>query len=675
MNAFVSKLSSIDKDTCSRLELKTLQVNMGNLCNQQCKHCHVDAAPDGKNIMSKETVDDILIFLSKGENLVLDITGGAPEMNPHFEYFVHSARPMVKEIIVRTNLTVFFELGKEHLPSFFKQNQVHLIGSLPCYSQENVDRQRGTGVFEKSINALKILNNQGYGKDPKLVIDLVHNSGGAFLPAPQESLEKDYKRFLKSKQDIKFNRLITITNAPINRFKDELEALNKYDDYMDLLEDSFNEGVVGGIMCRTLLSVGFDGTVYDCDFNQSLGMALHDEKGENINIRSLGPDDLTLKAIIFDDHCFSCTAGSGSSCQGTLQDNNSIEPEGKTRDLVRQYYGKVLSTAGDLKTNACCALEDIPPYIKKIEAFIEREIIEKFYGCGSPIPNVLEGCSLLDLGCGTGKDVYLASYLVGEEGRVIGVDMTDQQLEVARKYIDPQTRKFGFLKPNVELKKGYIEDLKEIPIEDDSMDVVISNCVINLSPDKKAVFKEIFRVLKPGGELYFSDVFARRRIPEHLKEDPVLYGECLGGALYIEDFRRMLREIGCLDYRVVSKRRITLDNAELEAKAGMIDFYSMTVRAFKLDGLEDICEDYGQVAIYLGTISESPHEFLLDDHHIFIKDKPMLVCGNTASMLQETRYARHFRIIGNKDIHYGLFDCKPEAKAKQEDTSIGGSCC
>lgn len=208
------------------------------------------------------------------------------------------------------------------------------------------------------------------------------------------------------------------------------------------------------------------------------------------------------------------------------------------------------------------------------------------------------------------------------------------------------------------------------------MDVVISNCVLNLSPDKLGAFSEIFRVLKPGGELYFSDVFTGRRIPESLQYDPVLYGECLGGAMYTEDFRRLLRAIGCQDYRVVSSRRIDLGHAESETKIGMVDFYSMTIRAFKLGSLEDICEDYGQVAVYLGTVPDYPHFFDLDDHHRFITGKPMLVCGNTAAMLEETRFSKHFRVTGNRAVHYGPFDCSPAAaKAASDAGSAGGACC
>lgn len=343
---------------------------------------------------------------------------------------------------------------------------------------------------------------------------------------------------------------------------------------------------------------------------------------------------------------------------------------------VKEYYGNILQTTRDLKTNACCSMESLPLYIQKILEKVDSEIINKFYGCGSPIPPALEGCTVLDLGCGTGRDTYIFSKLVGEKGKVIGVDMTDEQLEIAHRHIDSQMRKFEFPKANVEFRKGYIEDLGKIGIKDNSIDVVTSNCVINLSPDKRAVFAEIFRVLKPGGELYFSDILSGCRVPEHLQSDPVLLGECLGGALYLEDFRRILRDLGCLDYRVFSKRRVTLDDMEIKIKVGMIDFYSMTIRAFKLGSLEDICEDYGQVAIYSGTIPESTHQFILDGHHIFKDAEPMLVCGNTASMVQETRYGKYFEVIGDRSTHYGPFPCGPASdKIESDDCSAGGSCC
>ena len=355
----------------------------------------------------------------------------------------------------------------------------------------------------------------------------------------------------------------------------------------------------------------------------------------------------------------------------------SAEGNGKrTHELVKEYYGEQLNDQRDLKTSACCSPDSLPQEYREILNKIEPEILQKFYGCGSPIPNALEGKTVLDLGCATGRDVYLVSKLVGPRGFVIGIDMTDSQLHIAQKHLDTQMERFGFNKPNADFRKGYIEDMTSAGIEDDSIDVVISNCVINLSPDKKSVFKEIFRVLKPGGELYFSDIFSGRRIPEALQNDPVLLGECLAGALYIEDFRRLLREIGCPDYRIISKRAVNTDAPEIEAKIGMVDFYSITLRAFNLDNLEDICEDYGQVAIYKGTLPDSPHRFMLDDHHVFFTGKPMLVCGNTAAMLQETRYSDYFEIIGDRSTHYGSFDCKPSAAfLVNQETNVGGSCC
>lgn len=342
-----------------------------------------------------------------------------------------------------------------------------------------------------------------------------------------------------------------------------------------------------------------------------------------------------------------------------------------TQESVREYYGRVLSTSADLKTSACCTAESLPAHHREIVGQIHPEVLEKFYGCGSPIPHDLGGRTVLDLGCGSGRDAFLLSRLVGPRGRVIGVDMTPEQLEVARRHVDYHTERWGFDRPNVEFLEGYIEDLRALGIEDDSVDVVVSNCVINLSPDKESVFAEIFRVLKPGGELYFSDVFSGRRVPAPLAADPVLLGECLGGAMYTEDFRRLLRGLGVLDHRVVSRSRIDLTSTEVEAKAGMIDFHSMTIRAFKLP-LEDICEDYGQVAFYLGTVPESPHSFTLDDHHVLRAGMPMLVCGNTAAMLQDTRFGRHFRVVGDRSVHFGPFDCAPAPAA---GAPAGGACC
>lgn len=345
-------------------------------------------------------------------------------------------------------------------------------------------------------------------------------------------------------------------------------------------------------------------------------------------------------------------------------------------ESLKEYYGSVLQGSEDLKTSACsCTDEGLSPSIKVALAEIEDEILARFYGCGSPLPPLLDGCTVLDLGCGSGRDAYLSSRLVGPSGTVIGVDMTEEQLDVARRNLPAQMKRFGYANPNVEFLHGYLEDLAAVGIADNSVDIVISNCVLNLSPDKEAVFSEIFRVLKPGGELFFADVFSGRRVPEALQDDPVLHGECLAGAMYREDFRRTLRHVGCLDHRVVTSRRINIESPEIEAKIGMVDFYSVTVRAFKLDRLEDVCEDYGQVATYRGTIPEWPHYFDLDDHHRFLKDKPMLVCGNTAAMLQETRYNAHFTIQGDRSRHFGAFDCAPAAANVIGNDASGSACC
>ena len=347
--------------------------------------------------------------------------------------------------------------------------------------------------------------------------------------------------------------------------------------------------------------------------------------------------------------------------------------ESSVIEKVKDYYGKQLQGNEDLVSGACCCTEKPPAEIREILPLIADEIMSKFYGCGSPLPPLLSGMTVLDLGCGTGRDVYIASKLAGESGCVTGVDMTTEQIEVARKYQEEQRGRFGFKSSNVKFLQGYIEDLKSLGIEDNSVDVVISNCVINLSPAKEQVFREIYRVLKPGGELFFSDVFSDRRIPEALAADPVLRGECLSGVLYTEDFRRIMAASGWADFRYTSVRALDMGGEGIEEKLGFAAFSSRTVRAFKLADLEDICEDYGQVAYYDGSIPGHPHYFDLDDHHRFFTGKPMLVCGNTASMLSNTRYGKAFKVVGDRSAHYGIFGgCGGEGSA---DDPAAGSCC
>lgn len=347
-----------------------------------------------------------------------------------------------------------------------------------------------------------------------------------------------------------------------------------------------------------------------------------------------------------------------------------------THVKVSDYYGKVLQTKKDLKTSACCSLDKVPDYVKKPLKLIEDEIQAKFYGCGAPFPLVLDGMKILDLGCGTGRDCFVLSYLVGEQGEVVGIDMTDEQLEIGNKYLSSQMEKFGYKKPNVRFIKGYIEDLKNLDLPDNYFDIVISNCVVNLSPDKPAVMSEVYRVLKPGGEFFFSDVYADRRLPDWAKEDPILLGECLGGALYWKDFERLANQVGFIDPRISACSKIDLLDADTIRKIGFVNFNSITYRLFKLAQLETACEDYGQTATYKGTVSQSPHHFVLDNHHVFQTNKPMLVCSNTASMLQDTRLSKHFTITGDTSVHYGIFEgCGETPIIGSADDQPQGGCC
>lgn len=339
---------------------------------------------------------------------------------------------------------------------------------------------------------------------------------------------------------------------------------------------------------------------------------------------------------------------------------------------VRHYYGSVLQSSGDLKTGACCSVDAMSPALRRLLDDVHPEVRDRFYGCGSPLPPALEGMTVLDLGCGSGRDAYLLSRLVGPHGRVIGVDMTAEQLAVARAHSAWQAERYGYATSNVDFIEGYIEDLAGCGIADASIDVVVSNCVVNLSPEKPRVFREIMRVLKPGGELYFSDVFADRRIADELRRDPVLLGECLGGALYHEDFRRLMFEVGCADVRTASTSPVPLFDEAVIARIGMVNFSSRTLRAFKLP-LEDRCEDFGQIATYRGSITSLPHAFELDDHHRFETGKPLRVCGNTFDMLAGSRYAAHFLLSGDKRRHFGLFDCAPASAAAA--LTANGACC
>lgn len=318
MMDFENTIANIDRQLLQFKELQTLQVNLGNRCNQSCVHCHVQAGPDGQKIMSHKVMKKIIGFLRKHEGLVLDVTGGCPELNPEFKFFIDSICELASRVIVRTNLTIFFEPDMDWIAEWYSERRVTLVASLPCYEKEIVDKQRGEGVFEKSIAALKMLNELGYGCQEQLELNLVYNPEAEFLPDPQEQLEADYKRELDEKYGIRFNKLFCITNMPIGRFKQYLKAKGCLERYLQLLVDNFNPDAAENIMCRSLISVDYRGISYNCDFNQALGLAIKDTNGSTVTIEQLGDILSGDIEIITAEHCFCCTAGTGSSCTGSL---------------------------------------------------------------------------------------------------------------------------------------------------------------------------------------------------------------------------------------------------------------------------------------------------------------------------------------------------------------------
>lgn len=300
-------------------KIEILQVNVGKLCNLACVHCHVEAGPSKtRENMDKRTAEAVIQLLDRFKIKTLDITGGAPEMNPHFRFLVTEARERNVHVIDRCNLTVLFLEGQANLAEFLASNQVEVIASFPCYLRENVDKQRGKGTFDESIEALKLLNRLGYGKkDSGLILNLVYNPVGPHLPPDQAELEMDYKERLSEDFGIVFNQLYTITNMPITRYEKYLRAMKQYDGYIELLNQSFNPITLEGLMCKNTLSIGWDGRIYDCDFNQALGMEIRN--GKPLTIFDLDLKKLEGQEILTGNHCFGCTAGAGSSCQGALK--------------------------------------------------------------------------------------------------------------------------------------------------------------------------------------------------------------------------------------------------------------------------------------------------------------------------------------------------------------------
>jgi radical SAM/Cys-rich protein len=317
MNRFAQKLAGTNL-TLRRAPTEILQLNVGKLCNLTCHHCHVNAGPKRREMMTRETIDRVIEWLARADIPTVDITGGAPEMIPDFRYLVERVKSLTpaRHVMDRCNLTILLEAGYQDLAKFLARHEVEIIASLPCYSPQNVNEQRGDGVFDASIRALQQLNRLGYGTDDRLPLHLVYNPNGAFLPGPQADLEADYKRELRENFGIVFHRLYTITNMPIARFAAWLRGRGQFDEYMELLARSFNPHTVDGLMCRHTLNVGWRGDVYDCDFNQMLNLQW--ENGRQLFLWDIDPAAVEGRAILTGEHCFGCTAGCGSSCGGAL---------------------------------------------------------------------------------------------------------------------------------------------------------------------------------------------------------------------------------------------------------------------------------------------------------------------------------------------------------------------
>jgi len=657
-----------EQETLKKGTIETVQINVGNRCNQACAHCHVGASPAGSENMDGHTAGRILDKLLSFAVENVEFTGGTPEMNPNLPLFIERLSRHGKKVTVRTSLTVLDLPEYAHVIDLYRAHGVRLVASLPSTFEDQTDAQRGSGVFRTSIAVLRRLNGVGYGTDG-LKLDLVYNAVGEYLPPEQRALEAEYRQVLSDRHGITFNSLLTIVNTPINRFRQDLVRRGRLDDYMQELFDNFNPDTLARVMCRRLISVDYRGRVYDCDFNLALGIPIKGyerTKFWDIDFSDFAPE-ITCK-----EHCYACTVNRGSSCQGALvKDGEGFD----AKRNARHYYGDVVKSTADLKTTACCTPGSLPEHVRSVLPDIADEIRERYYGCGSPIPLVLAGLTVLDLGCGTGRDSYILSKLVGETGFVTGIDMTDAQISVARKYLALQTKRFGYRRPNCRFHFGEIEQA-ERHFPAGSLDLVVSNCVINLVEDKENVIRQVHALLKPGGEFHFSDIYADRRVPDALRNDPVLHGECLGGALYEKDFVRIARRAGFPDPRIVSRREIAISNDGVRSRVGSIRFFSITYRLWKIAGLEDACEDFGHIALYRGGVPEAPFAFTLDRDHVFEKDRPEKICGNTALMLSRTRLRDFFEVIGSFDRHFGAFrECGTGGRQEEEPSNGGGPCC
>ncbi len=344
------------------------------------------------------------------------------------------------------------------------------------------------------------------------------------------------------------------------------------------------------------------------------------------------------------------------------------------QDNVKAYYGSALQSSGDLKTDACCTPEDAPAWLAPLIANVHPDVSARYYGCGLLAPLALRGARILDLGSGSGRDAYALAQLAGPEGAVVGVDMTPEQLAVARGALDWHADRFGYA--NVAFLEGDIEKLDALDLAPSSFDVIVSNCVINLVADKEAVFRAAWRLLKPGGEFYFADVYADRRLPPTLRDDPAAHGECLAGALYWNDFLTLAKGAGFADPRLVADRPLTINNDALRQKLAPAAFHAATYRLFRIEGLEGACEDYGQAVIYKGGLEHSETVFALDAHHHIERGRVFPVCGNTFRMLRDSRFAPWFDFIGDETTHYGIFPgCGTTSPFGQGDNAPSSGCC